>query len=474
MKILLMNPQPKFEETYNDYMSKKSWFDKGHGLVPGVSPPLGLLYIASVLREEGHKIIVKDGSLCSIDEIKKTLKQQSPELIGILTTSFAWGFCKEIIPMFKNEFPHIKIICGGPLPDAYKEKCLEDCKSLDFAAFGDGEYILRDLCDSLEKNKDLRDVRGLCFRLGGRIIRNKDMPLIENLDELPLPARDLVDIKRYCSSIGTYLKIPNTTITGSRGCPFRCIFCHITILPSPARYRDPIKVADEMELLVNDYKIKDLLFWDNGLTDNKKWITALCDEIKKRKLDVVWAGNSRINSANYEILKNMEKAGCWRLLYGIESGVQKNLDILRKGQTIRQIEDTIKANNKTGIAAFGSFIFGIPGETFEEGLKTIDFACKLNLDFARFNTMGSVPGTTLYENLQQYGKITSFKNSQTFNVGGFIPYTMSEEDLLKLFNIAYKKFYLRPSYMLKRVLKIRSVDSLKQNIRGFLAFSSAD
>ncbi|MBI4158728.1 cobalamin B12-binding domain-containing protein [Candidatus Woesearchaeota archaeon] len=470
MRVLLITPPHQFHNTYNEHMSKRSWLDRGFGLVPGVTPPLGILYIAAVLREEGHTVFVKDGAFESLRGIRNAIRVHAPELVGISVTGFSWELCKKIIGTLKAEFPNVYFLTGGSLPDAYKERCLVECSGLDFVAFGDGEYIIRDLCNALDKKGDLYHVRGLAFRFNGKIVRNQEMPLLEDLDALPWPARDLVDLKRYCPAIGNYLKLPNTTITGSRGCPYRCIFCHITILPSSARYRNPVKVADEMEFLIDKYKIKDFLFWDNGITDNKKWILELCSEIRQRKLDAVWSGNSRVGAVNFEILREMKKAGCWRLLYGIESGVQKNMDILRKGQTIQQVREGVAATHKADIASFGSFIFGIPGETFKEGLQTIDFAIKLDLDFAKFNTMGIHPGTLLERNFEEHGVITSFIAAQTQELGGFIPYTMNERELEKLIPIAHKKFYLRGKYILKRLMKTQNIDSLHQNVRGGLAF----
>ncbi|HLC63575.1 MAG TPA: radical SAM protein [Candidatus Nanoarchaeia archaeon] len=473
MRILLITPPYSFQETYSPFLNKRSWFDKGFGLISGVTPPLGILYIAAALRKEGHNVFVKDGAFESFQDMQKALRIHSPELVGVSATGFSWELCKKMVGLFKKEFPDVYFLAGGSLPDAYKERCLAECPELDFAAFGDGEHILRDLCDALEKQRDLRNVKGLAFRLHGNIVRTREMPLIQDLDVLPWPARDLIDLKKYCPGIGNYLKLPNTTIMGSRGCPYRCTFCHITILPSPARYRNPGGVADEMEFLIGKYKIKDFLFWDNGLTDNKKWIYGLCKEIRMRNLDVVWSGNARVGAVNLELLKEMKKAGCWRLLYGLESGVQKNMDILNKGQTLRQVVEGVAATHKSGIMSFGSFIFGIPGETFQEGLKTIDFACKLDLDFAKFNTMGAHPGTLLSREIEKYGKVVSFQDSQTQEKGGFVPYTMREEELERLMHIAHRRFYLRGEYVLKRLRKTQGIDALHQNIRGALAFMHA-
>ena len=232
--------------------------------------------------------------------------------------------------------------------------------------------------------KDRRIISGLLWKdRDGKIRSNKGISMITNLDSLPFPARDLINISDYCPSIGYYKKLPNITIVGSRGCPYKCTFCHTTNdYGNKLRMRSPKNVADEIEECVKKYGAKDVIFWDNVLTINKKFITELCHEILSRKLNITWCGATRADLVDYETLKLMKKAGCWRLLFGLESSVQKNLNILEKNTSIEKVKQGLTACDKAGIESFCTFIFGLPGETYEEAVvreikEAANFLCKV-------------------------------------------------------------------------------------------------
>ena len=471
MKILLAVPPYNFAEFYPSYMARKTKIDRGFGLVPGVTEPLGLLYIASLLKNDDHKVWIIDSIFSSTEDLIKLVYEKKPSLLGVTVMSFSWEKAKLFLFEIKQHFPGLLTIVGGPFPTAWQERCLQECPSVDFACIGEGEYMMRQLCSCLEGKGDLGRIRGLVWRnKSNRIINNECAPLIENLDELPFPARELIDIKKYIPSIGYYKRLPNVAIVGSRGCSYNCLFCHTQTLGGRTRYRRPINVVNEIQEVVQKYNVRDILFWDNNLTENKERMYQLCQEIIKARIKIDWSGNTRADTVNAEILRMMKRAGCRRLLLGVESGVQKNLDILRKKETLSQIEDTVRLCKSIGIEIFATFIFGIPGETYEEALRTIKFACRLNPEYAKFFTLACHPGTDLYKNLKQYGTILSFKDAQSHHNAGFVPFTMKREEIKKLLNLAYSRFYLRLRYILMKISKIRSVEDLRQDIRGFLAF----
>lgn len=467
MKILLVTPPYKFEEIYPEYMGKQTNLGKKFGLIPGAVQPLGLLYIASVAKHDRHELYFLDGVFETKDDIKNWIRSNRPDLIGVSTTTTAWESAKSLIREIKEEFADIPIIVGGAHADAWKENCLYDCKEADFMAYGESDYTFKDFVRELQKvSPDFSGVDGLVYRQGGKIIKNPERPLTHNLDEIPFPDRDLAPLERYCPAIGHYKRLPNATLITSRGCPNRCIFCHTD---PRIRFRSVEDVLAEIDLLVNKYKIKDLLFWDDNLVLKPDRLIKICEGIIKRKYNLTWSASSRVDTINPTMLKFMKKSGCWKLLYGIESGVQKNLDTLKKGTNIEKIRKTIKETHRAGISTFGMFMFGIPGETFKDGLETIDFACSLKLDFAKFCTLTPFPGTELWNNLDKYGKMTTFKDMDIHHVS-FIPYSMTKEEIEKLFHLAYKRFYQRPEYLLQKIINTRSLGDIKQNYRGFLSF----
>lgn len=471
MKILLAVPPYNFAEFYPSYMVRKTKIDKGLGLVPGVTEPLGLLYIASILKHDNHKVWVLDGVFNSTSDFADFIQRENPDILGATVLSFAWERTKLFLSELKKYFPKLLIIVGGPFPDVWQEKCLQECNAIDFACIGEGEYVMSQLCECLENKANLNKIKGLIWRDKlNRIIKNEPATFIEDLDGLPFPARELIDIKKYSPSIGYYKRLPNAAIVGSRGCSYNCLFCHTQTMRSRTRYRSPINVVNEIQEVVNKYKARDILFWDNNLTENKERTYQLCQEILKARIKIDWSGNTRADTADAEILRMMKRAGCRRLLLGVESGVQKSLDVLRKRETLSQIENTVRLCKRIGIEIFATFIFGIPGETYEEALRTIKFACRLNPEYAKFFTLACHPGTDLYKNLKQYGAILSFKDAQSHQNAGFVPFTMKREEIKKLLNLAYRRFYLRLRYILMKISKIKSIEDLRQDIRGFLAF----
>jgi anaerobic magnesium-protoporphyrin IX monomethyl ester cyclase len=185
-------------------------------------------------------------------------------------------------------------------------------------------------------------------------------------------------------------------------------------------------------------------------------LMRLTQEIKARGLDFTWFASACVNQVDKPLLRAMKEAGCWAILLGAESGVQKNLNTLRKGITLDQTRMAVKAAKEVGLMVSTPFLFGIPGETFEEGLKTIDFAIELNPDLANFHALTAFPGTHLYEHLEQYGHVSGMLNEYTYQGASFVPYSMSREQIHELRQIAFRRFYSRPSFLIRRLLQIRT------------------
>jgi radical SAM superfamily enzyme YgiQ (UPF0313 family) len=299
-------------------------------------------------------------------------------------------------------------------------------------------------------------IKGLIYRKNGKIVKNPPRPPTPNLDSIPFPARELLNVRGYVPSVEEYKVLPTTNIMGSRGCPFRCIYCS-KISGRIARFRSPQNIIAEMEELVYKYKVKGVAFYDDTFTVNKQLVLEFTKLLKQSGLDVVWSVNARVNTVDRKLLKAMSDAGCWKIFYGVESMLQKNLDVLKKGTTVQQAFNAVKWAKEVGIEVETSFIFGIPGETYEDALKVIELIIKLNPDYAKFFVLTPLPGTELYANVNNYGKLLSnnFDDMTTHKVI-FTPFTMKKEELESLVPIAYKKFYLRPSYIFRRISKLRT------------------
>ena len=436
--------------------------------------PDGILYVAGYLKKEGHEVRVLDGAFKTHDEILKEIERFDPGYVGIHSNTPLWTKAKKTATDIKKLNKEIFVSVGGPFPIARKEKCLEECEAIDAVDIGEGELTSAEVMKRLDKREELDGVLGIIFRKkNGEIIENQPRPLIQDFDSIPFPAIELLENReKYVSPPGTYKRRPIINVHSSRGCVNDCIFCfQISRNVEPRwsrkiRYRSHENVVDEIEQRVKEFGYKEVRFLDDNFIADHRRVGKVCDEIKRRKLDITWFCSSRVDLVSREILKEMKDAGCWAILYGVETGVQKNLDTLRKRVKVDEIRDAVKWAKEVGIKVYTPFIFGIPGETFEEGLQSIDFAIELDPYIANFNTLVPLPGTDLYDNVDKYGKWEGNTDRATFQHASFVPYTMTREEIVKLRDIAFKRFYSRPRYMMRRVFGIRSSDDIMMVLKG--------
>ncbi|MBS1234856.1 MAG: Radical domain protein, partial [Nitrospirae bacterium] len=265
------------------------------------------------------------------------------------------------------------------------------------------------------------------------------------------------DSNKYIPPPATYRRKPVAVLMTSRGCNRRCIYCFQIDKErkSGIRYRSVENVLSEIEYCMQQ-GYREIKFIDDTLAADYERAMRLAKEIKARRLDFTWFASACVNQVDKPLLQAFRDAGCWAILFGAESGVQKNLNTIRKGTTLEQIRMAVKAAQEVGLKVSTPFLFGIPGETFEEGLQTIDFAIDLNPDMANFHAITPFPGTYLYDNLEKYGTMSDELSDFTYQGAAFIPYTMTREEILKLRQIAFKRFYSRPSFILKKLLELRT------------------
>lgn len=427
--------------------------------------PLGTLYVAAMLQKARHEVMFFNGAFMSNEEILRGVREFQPEFIGIYSTTFGWKKAKQAALDFRMIFGGQVFICaGGPYPIAAQERCLEDAGgAFDAVVTGEGEFTVLEMVERLREEKSLEGVQGVIYRERTKIGKNPPRPLITDLDSLPFPARELLgDANRYIPPPATYRRKPVAVLMTSRGCNRRCIYCFQLDKErkSGIRYRSVENVLQEIEHCVKQ-GYREIKFIDDTLAADYDRAMNLALEIKARRLDFTWFASACVNQVDKPLLKAFREAGCWAILFGAESGVQKNLNTIRKGTTLEQIRAAVKAAKDVGIRVSTPFIFGIPGETFEEGLQTIRFAIDLNPDIANFHALTPFPGTYLYDNLDKYGTMSEELTDFTYQGAAFIPHTMTREEILKLRQIAFRKFYARPSFILGRILELRSLNDLK-------------
>ncbi|HXY53268.1 MAG TPA: radical SAM protein [Nitrospirota bacterium] len=427
--------------------------------------PVGTLSVAAVLQNAGHFVKFINGAFLTHEQILAELEQFRPHFIGIYSTTFGWNKAKKTAADLKRLFDGRCFICaGGPYPTAVQEHCLDDAGTeIDAIVTGEGELTVLEIVERLQSGRNLEGVLGVVYRERNRVFKNPPRPLISDLDSLPFPARELLgDTNRYIPPPGTYRKRPVAVMITSRGCNRHCIYCFQLDKDrkSGIRYRSVDNVMKEIGLCVK-LGYKEIKFLDDTFAADYERAMQIAQEIQRRRLAITWFASACVNQVDKPLLETFRDAGCWAILFGAESGVQKNLNTIRKGITLDQIENAVRTAHAVGLKVSTPFMFGIPGETFEEGLKTIEFAVKLNPDMANFHAITPFPGTYLYDNLERYGAISNELSDFTYQGAAFIPKTMKREDIQTLRQIAFKRFYLRPSFMFKKLFGLRTINDVK-------------
>ncbi len=431
--------------------------------------PLGTLYVAAALLKAGHEVRFFNGAFITHEDILRNTKQFNPGFVGIYSTTFGWNKAVKTASDIKNILNHTFIAVGGPYPIAAHEQCLIDSDHIDAVVTGEGELTVVEMIDRLSDSKGLDGVEGLVFRENGRIVKNPPRPLISDLDSLPFPARELLgDANLYIPPPATYKRKPVAVLLTSRGCSRHCIYCFQIDRKrkSGIRYRSVENVIEEIELCLRQ-GYKEIKFIDDTLAADYDRAMRLALEIRTRNLDFTWFASACVNQVDKPLLKAFKEAGCWAILFGAESGVQKNLNAIRKGITLDQTRKAVRAAKEVGLKVITPFIFGIPGETFEEGLKTVDFACELDPDMANFHAITPFPGTELYENIDKYGTMSENLSDFTYQGAAFIPHTMTRDEISQLRQIAFRRFYSRPKFIFRRLLGLRNIHDIKTAVKGF-------
>jgi len=429
--------------------------------------PTGLMYVAASLQKAGHDVKLVDGAFQTRDQIRQVMKEFQPGFVGLYSNIPLWQKTRNTIEDAKEIDPSIVTAVGGPTAIGLKEKLYTKSDAVDLVFTGEGEYACPQAVKCLETGEDLSSVESLIFKKNGEIIKNAPGTPIEDLDSLPYPSRDVLgDLKKYVPAPSTYKRLPIATIISSRGCTNRCIYCFHTYSDRKIRYRSATNIVDEIQFCINTYGVKEIRFFDDNFCGNYDRVMEFCDLMDERKIKISWYCNARVDFVDKKLMKRMKETGCWCILFGVESGVQKNLNALRKNITVEQIKQAVRDAKDVGLDVYTPFIFGIPGETFEEAMQSIQFAIELDAHYVNFHTLAPFPGSELHDNAEKYGTITGDESDYNFEKAGFVPYTMTREQIFELRKKAFRKFYMRPSYILKRLAKSRSKEDLRTLFTG--------
>jgi radical SAM superfamily enzyme YgiQ (UPF0313 family) len=456
MKILLINPL-----TLEDSMVN-------------ITPNLGLGYIAASLRNNGFQVEIWDG-------VKKHMsKKQLDERLNDLDYNVA-GFqvytrsVREVqkgLEMVKSINPEVITVLGGPHPSGDPEGSMKYLKT-DYAFRGEAEIGFVQLLNKLtgKGNNPFEEINNLIWKNDGNVVCNPLRP-IEDLDVVGMPAWDMINPNDYpYAPIGAFSKqFPLTSISTTRGCPYRCTFCaNNTIMGRKVRSRSTEIVLREMELLHDKYGVREFQIIDDNFTSKKALTLGVCKGIVERCWDISlsFPNGVRLSTLDEDILKLLEKAGCYSLGLGIESGSTKTLKDMKKAQSVDEIREKVKLIDKvTKIRTTGFFIIGYPTEEREDILQTIRLSKELPINRAQFTICLPVPGSEMTEQLIKDGKMAKVDFSDiTFQNIVHVPEKMTLKELRKLRIRAYREFYLRFRIILGLLSEIQSVEHVKFILR---------
>ncbi|MFH1575556.1 MAG: radical SAM protein [Candidatus Nealsonbacteria bacterium] len=396
MKIVLVFPP-------NIYQTKQSM------------PPLGLAWIAAVLRENGFKdvsIIDSIANRYSNEEVIGLLKEKNPDIIGISFGTQIRFNAFDLARLIKKNFPNVVLVAGGPHPTLTCEDTLKNIPEIDIICRGEGEYSFLNLVKVIDEKRGLAGVRGVSFKDGsGKIIHNAPEPLIENLDTLPFPARDLLQMEKYDQRTSLSKK-RCTNIMSSRGCPYFCVFCSVSEQwGHRIRYRSAKNVVDEIEHVLKTYPFLEAVrFFDDVFTMDKARVLEICRLIKERNLNIVWECEARANTMDEQMAQAMREAGCEFIDLGVESGSDRILKNIKKSITVKQVIAAAMAIKKAGIGLKIFIMHSLPGETYEDIKKTVflsRYLChKIKADGATQGIAVVYPGTELEKIAKEIGTLS--------------------------------------------------------------------
>lgn len=434
--------------------------------VGGAHPPIGLLYAAAVAEQSGHKVKVSDELVG--DDSEKIIAEFKPDVLCLSINTPCVPRAKELVQYGKMHGVSI-FIAGGAHAVNEPESCINEV-GVDVAVINEGEGVLPSLLD----NEGWEHITGIVYKDNKGVIHNNGKhPLIENIDTLPFPARHLIDFSKYAGTaeLGFFLHSNEkwTPVITSRGCPYLCTFCaNWRVMGRDTRDRSPENVLEELKEIKYKYGINAVVFLDDTFTLRPQRVEKLCELMIQAGLNMKWSCQTRVNVSK-ELLLLMKKAGCQLVAFGVESGSDKVLRIVKKGTNIDLVRTAFKISREVGLRRKAYFVVGLPGEEKEDFEMSVNLAKEINPDYLWVSKFAPVPGSEYYELNKE-----SLKDIEWKDYGYF--YGKTSDEIEQRHKRLVREFYLRPNYILsflKRFSWLEFTYMIKM-FRSFIAFDSGN
>ncbi len=425
---------------------------RGAMIKPGAiySPHLGLAAVAGSLVSRGHLVRIVDLNKIEENAFLEELRRFSPHYVGISFSTILSREALRLAKLVKDADRNVIVVAGGVHPTSMPADVLASA-AVDIVCLGEADYSIVDVVDG----KPLEDIAGVAFRRNGECILSRQREPIKDLDALAYPAWGLFNLREYRTTELLARANPAGWIETSRGCPYECIYCNKSVFGRNFRAKSVKRVVDEMAYML-DCGFREIHIADDCFTVNIERAKGICAEILKRQLRFPWATVTgiRADRVDQELLTLMRRAGCYRVFFGIETGSDTVLKIIRKGETCEDVRRAVRMSKKAGLEVHGFFMLALPGETENTMRETIDFAKELDLDMAKVAITVPLPSTPYFEQLDREGKIKTrdwskynlyFPARELYDLPGLDWDTV--ETYYKKF---YREYYFRPRFMIKR------------------------
>ncbi len=421
-------------------------------------PPLGILSIASYCEQQGFVVRVVDvhAERISPDQLREKISEMKPRFCGICVLSSMIVASHAIARDVKTIVPSCKVIFGGVHPELFPERVLRN-SAVDYVVRGDGEETTL----ALLKGVDAGKILGLSYRgAGNRVVSNPAQEIVMDIDKYPMPAYHLIQMDKYFPSATSYKNLPAANMIMTRGCPGKCSFCNSanTVL----RSRSPMAVFRQIKELREKYGVRQIQFFDDTFTVNKKGVLELCSLLREDKTDITFSCYARGDCFNDEIAAALKSAGCHQIMVGIETGSEKIARVIQKPINKSRYYSLMKTARKYGMEVRAGFIIGSLGETWETMQESLDFAIDLDVDFFQLSVSTPYPGTQLFKQALEEGRLESldFKYyGQSLSLVRLDD--LSADDLRKFERHAWRRFYLRPKVVFRQLARLTNLRQVK-------------
>lgn len=442
-------------------------------------PPLGLASVAGYARGHGFAVQIIDCQVVcpTVSDFGQYLrcnfidKRADIKVIGFTATTGQIKKAYQAAEICRSHYPDVLIVFGGVHATAVTDEVISQ-KFVDLVVMGEGEITFSEILSG----KNIEEIDGLAYKreIDGqiKIIKNSPRRRLVNLDELPMPAYDLLPMSEYRPTKGSYKKLPAMSMMTSRGCPGRCTFCNKT-LGAQMVFKSAQGIFREIKYLVDNYGVRQIMFYDDTFTVFRQNVIDLCDLLIGQKLDLAWTCFARVDYVDEAMLLKMAEAGCHQVMYGVENIDEAVLKNINKKINLPQVINAVKWTKQAKIECRLAFMVGNPGDNRQVIEKNIRFIKKISPDLLIVNITTPFPGTEIFAWAKERDLLLS-RDWDDYNL--FKPVmrldNLSVEEINKLYRMMYRSFYFRPRYILKKILTVRSYDDLRILLDGFLALLS--